>query len=286
MLLTESQTSDHTGAAMLDALPAASDLIGDRSYDSDGYRAAFEDKGITPCIPPRKKRRVQHAYDATLYRQCHSVENMFAKLPDWRCIATRYDRCADIFMAAIKLAATIIFWLKECVLNLGSVDGFNQDEGAGEVCDVEEALCGLFASERDTLEALELAHGLLDARPGLVEQFGEEAGPVTTVGAGRNDWGDAARAGGSAVLLADIAFVGDGGARRDVGADVERGFELGAVAHLAAGQMDGDGAAVEVGLEMDFARKPASRPAERLALLPPFAPAAETWARTTVLSNI
>jgi len=114
MLLTEGQTSDHAGAAaMLDALPAASDLIGDRGYDSDGYRAALEDKGITPCIPPRKNRKVQHAYDATLYRQRHRIENMFARLKDWRRIATRYDRCADIFMAAITLAATVIFWLKE-----------------------------------------------------------------------------------------------------------------------------------------------------------------------------
>jgi putative transposase len=114
MLLTEGQTSDHAGAAaMLDALPAASELIGDRGYDSDGYRAALEDRGITPCIPPRKNRKVQHAYDAMLYRQRHRIENMFAKLKDWRRIVTRYDRCADIFMAAITLAATVIFWLKE-----------------------------------------------------------------------------------------------------------------------------------------------------------------------------
>jgi hypothetical protein len=37
---------------------------------------------------------------------------------------------------------------------------------------------------------------------------------------------------------------------------------------------------------MNFGRKTASGPAERLILLPPFAPAAETWARTTGLSNI
>ena len=28
------------------------------------------------------------------YKQRHKVENMFAKLKDWRRIATRYDRCA------------------------------------------------------------------------------------------------------------------------------------------------------------------------------------------------
>ena len=50
--------------------------------------------------------------------------------------------------------------------------------------------------------------------------------------------------------------------------------------------MECDWQTVEVGLQMDLARKSASRPTERLILLPPFAPAAETWARTTVLSNI
>jgi hypothetical protein len=50
--------------------------------------------------------------------------------------------------------------------------------------------------------------------------------------------------------------------------------------------MKGDGQAVEIGLEVDFARESAPRAAERLIFLPPFAPAAETCARTTVLSNI
>ena len=37
---------------------------------------------------------------------------------------------------------------------------------------------------------------------------------------------------------------------------------------------------------MDFRRETAARTAERLVVLPPFAPAAETCARTTVESNI
>lgn len=36
---------------------------------------------------------------------------------------------------------------------------------------------------------------------------------------------------------------------------------------------------------MDFGRKTAARMAERLTMLPPFAPAAETWARIVVLSK-
>ena len=112
MLLSEGEMSDHAGAAyLIDALPQADVLIADRGYDSDGYRAALEDKGITPCIPSRKTRKVQHPHDSTLYKLRHRVENMFGRLKDWRRVATRYDRCAHTFMSAIVIAATVIFWL-------------------------------------------------------------------------------------------------------------------------------------------------------------------------------
>lgn len=102
----------------------------------------------------------------------------------------------------------------------------------------------------------------------------------------RDDGDDTSPPAGRAVGGRIVAFVGQGGARRDVRPDVERGFELGAVAGLSAGQMEGNGQAVEIRLEVDLGREPAPRAPERLILLPPFAPAAETCARTTVLSNI
>ena len=40
----------------------------------------------------------------------HRVENLLARLKDWRPIATRYDRCAHVFLSAVLLAATVIFW--------------------------------------------------------------------------------------------------------------------------------------------------------------------------------
>lgn len=114
LLLSEGQMSDYKGAALtLDALPPAKQLIGDRGYDSDWYREALRAKGITPCIPPRKNRKIQLAYDTKLYRQRHRIENMFAKLKDWRRVATRYDRCAHTFMSAIVIAATMLFWINQ-----------------------------------------------------------------------------------------------------------------------------------------------------------------------------
>ena len=76
------------------------------------------------------------------------------------------------------------------------------------------------------------------------------------------------------------------GARRDVGAEIEQDFEIATVAGFAAGEMKGERQAAEIDLQVDFRREAAARAAERLIVLPPFAPAAETWARTTVESNI
>jgi len=92
-------------------MPKAKDLLADKGYDSDWFRAALLDKGITPCIPPRKSRKNPVDYDKTLYKQRHKIENMFARIKDWRRVAMRYDRCAHTFFSAICIAAITIFYL-------------------------------------------------------------------------------------------------------------------------------------------------------------------------------
>ena len=81
MLLTEGQMSDHKGARIIvDKLPPAKTLIGDRGYDSNRFRKSLTEKGIEPCIPPTKNRKQPIEYDKALYKQRHRIENMFAKL--------------------------------------------------------------------------------------------------------------------------------------------------------------------------------------------------------------
>ena len=114
MLLSEGQMSDYKGAAlMLDALPPAKAMLGDRGYDAHWFRYGLAQRGITPCIPSKTNRKVLIPHDQTLYRQRHKIENMFAKLKDWRRIHTRYDRCAHTFFSAICIAATVIFWINQ-----------------------------------------------------------------------------------------------------------------------------------------------------------------------------
>lgn len=111
--LSEGQTNDHkTAAAALNDLPPARFLLADRAYSSLALRRALGERGITPCIP-RMPSRIQHTYDRMLYRQRHRIENLFARLEDWRRIHTRYDRCAHTFLSAMAFAAALIFWINE-----------------------------------------------------------------------------------------------------------------------------------------------------------------------------
>lgn len=58
LLLSEGQMSDHKGARiLLDVLPSASSLLGDKGYDSNWFREALAERGIEPCIPPTKSRK-------------------------------------------------------------------------------------------------------------------------------------------------------------------------------------------------------------------------------------
>lgn len=111
---TEAQRSNHRGAeALIETLPPAKALLADRAYDSRWFREVLAERGMAACSPSQRSRKMQHPCVAALNRQRHGIENMFARTKDWRLIHTRYDRCANIFIAAIILAAIAIFWIIE-----------------------------------------------------------------------------------------------------------------------------------------------------------------------------
>lgn len=62
-----------------------------------------------PCSSPNPNKRVP--YGKRLYKMRHKVEHLFAKLKDWRPIATPCDPYAHIFLSAVLLAAPLVFWL-------------------------------------------------------------------------------------------------------------------------------------------------------------------------------
>ena len=92
----------------------------------------------------------------------------------------------------------------------------------------------------------------------------------------RDDRSDAALPRRFAIGLAGVALVADDGARLNVGADVEQNVEMPRVGGLTARQVEGDDVAGGVRFRVDFRGEAAALASERLAFLPPFAPAADT----------
>jgi transposase len=86
-------------------------LIGDKAFDADArVLEPLAAAGKTAVIPPRANRRASREFDRDLYKARHLIENFFAKLKQFRAIATRYDKTARNFLAAVHFAATAI-WL-------------------------------------------------------------------------------------------------------------------------------------------------------------------------------
>ena len=69
-------------------------------------------KGVRVCILACRGRNRPATHNRRLYKKRCRIENAFARLKDWRAIATRYTRCRDLFLSAIALAAAVIFWLQ------------------------------------------------------------------------------------------------------------------------------------------------------------------------------
>ena len=85
--------------------------LADAAYDSDAIRAILKARGTLPVIPNNPTRRRIHPFDRTAYRTRNIIERTFSRLKDFRRIATRYDKLARNFLAAVQLISTICYWL-------------------------------------------------------------------------------------------------------------------------------------------------------------------------------
>ena len=86
-------------------------VIADKGFDAEArVLEPLRRAGKTAVIPARAKRLQPRTYDKELYKARHLIENFFAKLKQFRAIATRYDKTARNFLAAVHLAC-ISIWL-------------------------------------------------------------------------------------------------------------------------------------------------------------------------------
>jgi transposase len=109
--LSPGHACDLDGADVLLVNVPADIVIADKAYDADDrVIRPLEQAGKHCVIPPRSNRKHPRPYDQELYKARHLIENFFARLKQYRAIATRYDKTARNFLAAIYLAAAVV-WL-------------------------------------------------------------------------------------------------------------------------------------------------------------------------------
>lgn len=106
--MTPGQASDLSQAEPLLQNIDPRAFLADKAYDADRLILALEQRGIKPVIPPKANRLVQRPCDFALYRERNLVERFFNTLKHFRAIATRYDKLARNFLAAVHLVASVI----------------------------------------------------------------------------------------------------------------------------------------------------------------------------------
>lgn len=107
-LLLPGQAHDMKGVAPLIKNVPLGALLADKAFDANWLLAELDERGATAVIPPKSNRKVQRDYDEEAYKWRHLVENYFAKIKEFRGIATRYDKTDSSYAANWNLVAALI----------------------------------------------------------------------------------------------------------------------------------------------------------------------------------
>lgn len=109
--LTPGEAHELKGADVLLLNVEAQAFLADKAYDAqERVIEQLKEKGCEVVIPSKSRRNQPREYDKHLYKARHLIENFFAKLKQYRGIATRYDKKAVNFLGSIYLAASVV-WL-------------------------------------------------------------------------------------------------------------------------------------------------------------------------------
>ena len=110
-LLTPGQAHDLKGADVLLKDTTAQTVIADKAYDAQARLIEpLLDNGKAVVIPSRVTNKQPREYDRALYKARHLIENFFARLKQYRALATRSDKTARNFLGALYLVASMV-WL-------------------------------------------------------------------------------------------------------------------------------------------------------------------------------
>lgn len=95
--------------------PNRGDRLGYLTASRSPRSPSSQPSAINPKDSQNERRRPRAqvtGFSTVLYRYQNAVERMFGRLKDFRRIGKRYDRRADVFLAALCYAATVSFWLR------------------------------------------------------------------------------------------------------------------------------------------------------------------------------
>ena len=110
--LTPGNVADISMAVpLLSAVTSPKHLIADKAYDADSLRNWLKTRRIKAVIPSTATRTVPYPLDRAVYRRRNLIERLFCRLKNWRRLATRYDRLARNYIAALALVAIVIEWI-------------------------------------------------------------------------------------------------------------------------------------------------------------------------------
>jgi transposase len=97
---------------LVDCLPDVPGwVVGDKGYASHAFRQFIWDQGARPAIPA-KSNEAPVACPSWIYNNRNRVERLWARLKEWRAVATRYEKTARSFMGVLCLAA-VFDWIKQ-----------------------------------------------------------------------------------------------------------------------------------------------------------------------------
>jgi transposase len=85
-------------------------VVADRGYSSHAFRQHVWDLGARPAVPTRRDE-ASVACSAPIYNNRNRVERLWARLKEWRAVATPYEKTAASFLGVLCLAATVD-WLR------------------------------------------------------------------------------------------------------------------------------------------------------------------------------
>jgi transposase len=112
LILTPGNTADCVMAQdCVSLIPGIKELVADKGYDTDAFRAFLKRRKIRIVIPGKSSRKKRIRHDRQAYKRRNVIERCFGRLKDFRRIATRYDKLAANFFSAVCLVAIVIYWL-------------------------------------------------------------------------------------------------------------------------------------------------------------------------------